>query len=218
MIPFCGGLLIGVSLFGLLPELAGEIGWAYGLPMYAAGYLGLFVVDRYLHNLCPACAPTHHHEHCAEPLHGFAVPLACAAAAHAFLDGWGLVSVSAGGGAGVRFAFPLAVFLHKLPEGLALGAIFRASAKTRAGALGWCVAAEAMTVAGGLAGAALTARLGSEWTNYPLAIAGGCFLYLGYHAVHGEFKRSGAGAAFGPGVAGMAGAAVVQQSVQWFWR
>lgn len=212
--PFSGGLLLGIALFGLLPELADEMGWMRGLPVYAAGYGLLLLVDRYLHAVCPSCAHSHHHEDCAASLHGFAGPLACAAAAHAFLDGWGLASVRAVPGAAeaVRLGFPVAVMLHKLPEGLALGAIFRASTKTRRGAMAWCALAESATLVGGWAGVALTPKLGSAWTNYPLALAGGCFLYLGYHAVHGEWRRGGVGAMVA-GAAGVAAAAVVQRGV-----
>jgi zinc transporter ZupT len=208
VIPFSGGILLGVSLFGLLPELAQEIGWVRGLPVFAAGYLLLMLLDRYVFAVCPSCSHDHNHSDCSSALHGYTVPLVLAAAAHAFLDGWGLVSVDNGASAGVRIAFPVAVMLHKLPEGLALGAIFRASTKSRGRALGWCVAAEAATVAGGLAGVRLTPLLGAGWTNYPLAIAGGAFLYLGYHAIHGKWRA---------GVTGVAGAAMLQQGARVLW-
>ena len=204
-IPFSGGILLGVSLFGLLPELAGEIGWLRGLPVFALGYLLVYLLDRYSFAVCPACSHDHNHNDCAQALHGFTVPLACAAAAHAFLDGWGLVSAQSGAGTGVRLAFPIAVLLHKFPEGLALGAILKASTKGRGAALAWCAVAESTTVLGGFAGLELTPRLGSAWTNYPLAVAGGCFLYLGYHAIHGRWKAA---------AGGIAGAAVLQQSAR----
>ncbi len=208
-IPFSGGILLGVSLFGLLPELAGELGWLRGLPVFAVGYVALHILDRYSFAVCPSCKHDHNHNDCAQPLHGFTVPLACAAAAHAFLDGWGLVSAQSGVSSGVKLVFPIAVMIHKLPEGLALGAILKASTKSRAGALGWCAAAESATVLGGLAGLELTPHLGSAWTNYPLAIAGGAFLYLGYHAIHGRWKTA---------IGGMAGAAVIQQGARVLFR
>ncbi len=49
VIPFSGGLLVGVALFGLLPELAGEIGWFRGVPVFLAGYLLLMWLDRRFH-------------------------------------------------------------------------------------------------------------------------------------------------------------------------
>ena len=50
---------------------------------------------------------------------------------------------------GLRVAVPLAVALHKLPEGIALGGILRASVGSRKVALGWAVLAEGATLAGG---------------------------------------------------------------------
>jgi zinc transporter ZupT len=207
-IPFSGGILLGVSLFGLLPELAREMGWVRGLPIFAAGYFLLMLLDRYAFAVCPSCSHDHDHSDCSSALHGYTVPLVLAAAAHAFLDGWGLVGSENGVSAGVRIAFPVAVMLHKLPEGLALGAIFRASTNSRGVALGWCVVAEAATVLGGVAGLRLTPHLGSGWTNYPLAITGGCFLYLGYHAIHGKWRA---------GATGVAGAAILQQGARVLW-
>ncbi len=184
VIPFSGGLLVGVAVFGLLPELAAEIGWLRGLPVFLAGYAAMWWLDRRFHG--------HHHE----PIQAgpeFTVPLLLAAGAHAFLDGWGLAAAGTGRAGGVRLAFRIAVMLHKAPEGLALGAIFRSTTGSRRKALGLCVLAEAATFAGGWSGLVLTPRLGSAWTNYPLALAGGAFLYLGYHAVGRPWLAAAAG-------------------------
>lgn len=211
VIAFSGGLLVGVALFGLLPELAGEIGWVKGLPVFAAGYFLLMWLDRRWHG--------HIHSDVAHSMPGFTdeftIPLLIAASMHAFLDGWGLASAGAGTSTGVRLAFPVAVMLHKAPEGLALGAIFRASTGSRGLAFGLCFLAEAATFAGGWAGGVLTPQWGTAWTNYPLAIAGGCFLYLGYHAVDGEWRRFGTRAVFAPALIGFMGAAAIQSGV---WR
>jgi len=189
---FSGILLLAVSLFGLLPELAREIGWFCSIPIFGAGYGLLYLIDRQTQTVCPACSDTHGHTHmdCDNALHGFTVPLACAAAAHAFLDGWGLSSVTAAAPQSIQVAFPAAVLLHKLPEGLALGAMMKASTSTRSQAFVWAAAAESATLVGAFAGIALTPHLGTAWTNYPLALAGGCFLYLGYHALHIGWTRA----------------------------
>jgi ZIP family zinc transporter len=187
-----GILLLAVSLFGLLPELAGEIGWWKSVPIFAAGYLLLFLIDRQTQTVCPACSHTHGHTHadCEAALHGFTVPLAVAAAVHAFIDGWGLAAVTASAPTSVKIAFPVAVLLHKMPEGLALGAILKSSTGTRPEAFAWAAAAESATLLGAFAGIALTPHLGTAWTNYPLALAGGSFLYLGYHALHIGWTRA----------------------------
>jgi hypothetical protein len=43
-----------------------------------------------------------------------------------------------------------------------------------------------------------------------LALAGGSFLYLGGHAVHGEMRRSGPIPAFFPALTGVAGSSVLR--------
>jgi zinc transporter ZupT len=205
VIPFSGGLLAGVALCGLLPELAGEIGWLQGVPIFATGYLLLAWLDRRFHH--------HIHMDVEQGNNGYTLPLVLAASAHAFLDGWGLAST--GHAEAVSVAFPVAVMLHKAPEGLALGAIFRSTTGSRGKGFGLCFVAEAVTFLGGWAGAVLTPKLGSAWTNYPLAIAGGAFLYLGYHAVEGEWRAFGSRSAWGPALVGFVGAAVLQSGI---WR
>jgi len=41
LIPLSGGLLVGVALFGLAPELVADMGWARGIALVVAGYLVL---------------------------------------------------------------------------------------------------------------------------------------------------------------------------------
>jgi zinc transporter ZupT len=214
MIPFGGGLLVGVSLFGMLPELASEGARWGGLLLFAAGYAALWVVNRLVYPVCPSCAHDHDHTGCEMPLHGFTGPLVAAAIIHSFLDGWSIVTAERATLVSMRLALPLAVVLHKIPEGMALGAILHASVSTRRAALAWCLLAQAPTLAGGAVGRLLTPRLASVWVSYPLAGAGGFLFYLGFHAVHGEWKRRGARAAFTPALAGAAGAAVLQQGAR----
>jgi zinc transporter ZupT len=214
MVPFAGGLLLGIALFGLLPELAEELGAARGLLLFGVGYLILHVINRRLFPVCPSCAHDHGHHVCSTALHGFAAPLVIAAAIHATLDGWSIVTAQAAAPAGVRLALPLAMVLHKIPEGIALGAILRAAVASRWSAFSWCVLCEGCTLAGGAAGLGLAPILGHTWTGYPLGIAGGTFVYLGFHAVHGEWKRRGAIPAFVPALTGAAGAAVLQRGAE----
>ncbi len=213
LIPLSGGLLIGVAVFGLVPELVLDIGWIRGLFLVSLGYALLKSLDRFAFSVCPACAHDHSHEHCAETLHGFAGPLLAATATHAFVDGWGLITVQMTRAdlLGAKTAVIAAVLLHKIPEGLALGTILRASVHRAGRALVLCAAVELATTAGGAAGLWLTP---ADWVNYPLAIAGGTFLFLGVHAVHGDWKRRGARPAFIPALAGAAGAAILQQGLR----
>ena len=214
MIPFAGGLLVGVAVFGLFPELVTEMGWPRGLALFAAGYALLLSINRFIFPVCPSCSHDHDHNACRSALHGFAAPLIVAAAVHSALDGWSIVTAEGAALPGVRLALPLAVVLHKIPEGIALGAILRAAVMSPFVAFAWCILAEGVTLIGGVAGLALAPHLGPAWVYCPLAIAGGFFFYLGFHAVHGEWKRRGAIPAFVPALTGAAGAAALQQGVQ----
>jgi len=218
VVPFSAGVLLGVSLFGLLPELAVELGWSISLLLFVAGYALLLLLNRFAYPVCPTCAHDHDHNSCATELHGFAAPLIVAAALHSFLDGWSIATVQLHVPLGLRVAVPEAVGLHKLPEGIALGGILRASVKSRTAALGWCVLAEGSTLAGGALGLLMAPHLGTAWITYPLGVAAGWIFYLGFHAVHEEWKRSGAAKAFLSALAGIAGAAAIQRGAETLLR
>ena len=183
-----GAVLIALSLIWVLPEAASHQGWLLALVWVATGFCLLWVIDHFVYPICPACSHPHHHEHCDAPLHGFAAPLLIAAAIHSFLDGWGLAA-SQQASEFVRVAFLVGIGVHKVPEGLALGAILRASLESHWKSLGACIAAEAMTLAGGAAAFGMAARMGVTWGGILLAAAAGTFIYLGYHAIEGELHR-----------------------------
>jgi zinc transporter ZupT len=214
MVPVGGGILMGVALLWVLPEMAAFWNWPVALAWVAGGFALLWIIDRYIYPVCPSCSHTHKYEHgheheqCRTELHGFGPPLLMAAGLHAALDGWSVVA--ADGSATLGGAFVLAVAVHKIPEGIALGVIARAALDSRQSALFWSAAAELMTLAGAGLEIGLAPYLGESVLHILLAIAGGAFVYLGGHAVHGEWRRRGMGAAVVPAVAGIAGLGVLR--------
>jgi len=218
VVPFSGGVLLGVAFFGLLPELGVELGWMISALLFGAGYFLLLLINRYVYPVCPACSHDHDHKACPTELHGFAGPLIAAAAVHSFLDGWSIATVQLAVPLGIRVAVPLAIALHKVPEGIALGGILRASMASPTAALGWCVVAEGTTFAGGALGFFLAPHLGSQWITYPLGVAAGWLAYLGYHAVHEEWKGRAPGLSFVAALSGMVGAAAVQRGAEALFR
>jgi zinc transporter ZupT len=218
VVPFSAGVLLGVAVFGLVPELAGEIGWLVSTLLFAGGYAALLLVNRYVYRVCPTCAHDHDHAACSTALHGFAAPLIAAAALHSFLDGWSIATVQFAAPLGLRVAVPVAIALHKLPEGIALGGILRASMGARSTALLWAIVAEGATLVGGASALLMGPGLGSAWITYPLGFAAGWIFYLGYHAVHEEWKRRGARTAFVSALGGVAGAAVIQRGAEALFR
>ncbi len=174
LVPFSGGLLAAIALFALIPETAEDIGWPVAVLAAAAGYGLLHLFDRYGVPVCPSCSHSH----------GFSGPLVTATAVHAFVDGWGMVAI--------RNSLPnattheatgaivAALLVHKIPEGLALGAILRMSEQKPGRAVLLSVLAEGPTVIGGMVG--LWAEQ-ARWIDYPLAAVGGAYLFLGFHAI-----------------------------------
>jgi len=205
MLPFSGGLLVGIALFWILPEI-GRIG-AVGL---IGGFIALWAIDRYLYPVCPTCAHTHSHESCSASLHGFAAPLLIAAALHSFFDGWSLAVAQEQGYENLKTAFLVGIGVHKLPEGLALGALLMAALGVEWKALSGAAAAQLMMLAGGFAGLMLTPHLSSAWGLGLLSVAAGAFVYLGYHAIDSEYQSRGAVTAMVPAVTGAVGAAVLR--------
>jgi hypothetical protein len=53
IVPFSGGLLMGISLFWALPELSQRLGWIAGSAWVASGFLLLLTIDRYVYPLFP---------------------------------------------------------------------------------------------------------------------------------------------------------------------
>ena len=218
ILPLSAGVLLGVAVFGLLPELAVELGWLVSLAFFIGGYAALVLLNRYGYPVCPGCSHDHDHAGCSSELHGFGIPLVLAAALHSFLDGWSIATVQLNVPLGLRVAVPLAVALHKVPEGIALGGILRAALKSRAQAMVWCTLAEGTTLLGGALGLIMAPRLGTEWITYPLGFTAGWLFYLGSHSVHEEWRRRGAKRAAFAALAGIAGAAVIQRGAEALFR
>ncbi len=207
LVPFSGGALIGISIFWVLPEMAGYLRWPIAMAWIAAGFGLLWMIDRYVYPVCPACSPGHEHDRCETRLHGFATPLLAAAALHSALDGWTSVAAQSSSFGG---ALVLGIAVHKIPEGIALGVIARAALERRGPALAWCAAAESATLAGAGLESLLAPFIGTFGLHALLALAGGSFLYLGGHAVHGESQRSGSAPAYVSALTGVAGSSVLR--------
>jgi zinc transporter ZupT len=208
LVPFGGGTLLGVGLFWVLPEMAESLAWPGALVWLASGCILLGLIDKFVHPVCPSCSPAHDHEHCSTRLHGFATPLLIASALHASLDGWSASASQSDVHLGP--AFLLSIAAHKVPEGLALGVISRAALRSRGAAIAWCTLAQSATLVGAGAESVLAPYLGAQTLHALLALAGGSFLYLGYHAIHGEIRRSGTSPALVPALTGMAGSSVLR--------
>lgn len=186
-----GGLLFGISLFWLLPEIAETVGRTTAAATALSVTAGLAVLDRALI----------HSGH--SPRHGVVAPLLVATAIHSFLDGWSVRALSVGPLANV--GVPIGLALHKLPEGIAIGWLTRRSMYSNSGhsngghskwkAAAAAGAAELFTLLGAYvepsANASGLARFGEWWSTAVTAIIAGGFLFFGFHAVLPYWKKAG---------------------------
>jgi zinc transporter ZupT len=208
--PFSGGVLLGVAGFWILPEIAEYLGWAMALAGLAGGFGLVWVIDRHVHAICPACSHTHVHEDCVNQLHGFAAPLLIASGVHSFFDGWGLAVAQTQGFEGLRTAFLLGVSIHKLPEAMAMGVLLLAATGKRMQTALGAIAAQSMLLVGGTVALMVAGQIGFTWSAMLLAAAAGTFAYLGYHAVEGGYRQRGMALTFVPAVTGAVGAAALK--------
>ena len=181
-----GGLLFGIGVFWLIPELAERTGLpeAACLAIAVCGILSLF--DHYL-------------EHASFTASRIVwTPLLVAAALHSLLDGWSVRALAVKSLPGIAVVVGLA--LHKVPEGLALGWLTGRSMPSRTQGVLLCSLAELCTVAGAWlemrADRSGVASFGLWWTALVLSVVAGSFLFFGFHTVVAERKKSGVIPAF----------------------
>ena len=168
LLGFTAGVLLGVVVFDLLPEMFDLNGGTTGVPnvmlTMAAGFLTLHVVERWfvVHSAQEESYGHHHH-----PTVGLTSALALSA--HSFMDGIGLgLGFQAGTATGVAVA--IAVISHDFADGLNTVAIMMRHRSNRRRAL----ALLALDALAPLMGAAVTLA----WTPDPDVLA----LYLGFFA------------------------------------
>jgi zinc transporter ZupT len=181
-----GGLLVGICLFWVFPEIAASVGWIAAIPLVLAVFGLLLILDNTLlhhgHDL-----PLHSHGASRSLL----IPLLIATAIHSFLDGWSVRALSAS--VLDRIAVGIGLGLHKIPEGIAVGWVVRRGLGRNAPAFGAAAAAELATLIGAWVeprAAASGYTLFGPWANaLVLAVVAGMFLFLGMHAIADERKN-----------------------------
>ncbi|MDP8982558.1 MAG: ZIP family metal transporter [Acidobacteriota bacterium] len=208
VVPFSGGVVVGVALFWMLPEIAADSGWLWAAAGVTAGFALLWSVDKFLYPVCPACAHSHDHHQCNAQLHGFAVPLIVASGVHSMMDGWALTIAQ--GQVGLKAAFTVGIAMHKLPEGLALGVLLLAALGSAWRAAVAITAVQSMMLVGAAAALYAGPHLNRQWMSGILAAAAGAFVYLGYHAIESEYRERGLATAALPAITGAAGAAALR--------
>jgi zinc transporter ZupT len=200
LISFSAGTLLGVALFGIVPECLEALPWWELLLAASSGYAVFFLISKYVYHVCPACAASHCEEAMAQRFSEIATAMMIALAIHCTIDG---LAIAAGEGAGetqsseagraVGISVVLAICVHKIPEGLALGALLLGAGLTFKKIMMRVTAVESTTLLGGVAGVLFLRNASGFWLALALANAGGGFLYLALHAILGELIKHHAG-------------------------
>ncbi len=188
LISLAAGTLLGVTVFSILPEGWEVMRWWELALAGGSGYVVFVLISRYVYHVCPACAASHFDEATTHRFSEIAGALIIALGVHSTMDG---VALAAGHEAGrlSDLSVLLAVCVHKVPEGLALGALLIGAGYSRGRAIAWVAAVEATTVLGGGLGLLFLDRISPVWLNAVLAHAGGGFVFLAAHAVLGELVK-----------------------------
>jgi zinc transporter ZupT len=192
MISLAAGTLLGVTLFIIIPECWTAMSfWQLAIAMIS-GYAVFFLVSRYVFHVCPACAASHFDEAATHRFSEIAAAMVIALGLHSTLDGLALALGKEAELLGhIDTSLLLAICIHKVPEGLALGALLLASGLSRWKALGWVAAVEATTLLGGILGLWVMPHASGLWMDLVLAHVGGGFIFLAFHAVFGELVKHG---------------------------
>jgi ZIP family zinc transporter/zinc and cadmium transporter len=193
LISVAAGTLLGVTLFAIMPETLATNPWWAVLIAAATGYALFFLISKYVHHVCPACAASHFDADAARHFSEIATALIFALAIHSTSDG---IALGIGGHsdrteANGNWSLFVALCIHKLPEGLALGSLLIGAGFGRARTFTWVAATEATTLLGGVLGFFFLANASSFWLGLIMAHVGGGFFYLAAHAVLGEMVKHG---------------------------
>jgi len=203
MISVAAGTLLGVTLFSILPESCHAMRWWELAVAAGSGYAVFGLLSRYVFHVCPACAASHFDETTTHHFSEIAGALVVALAVHSTMDGVALAAGHEAGGE-MDLSMLVAVCAHKVPEGLALGALLLGAGLRRGRVLAWVAAVEATTPLGCALGLWGLRHVNEWWIAAVLAHAGGGFVFLAAHAVLGELMKHGKAVVLGAFAAGVA--------------
>jgi zinc transporter ZupT len=195
LISLGAGTLLGVTVFAILPESLVALRWWGVVLAMGSGYALFSIISKYVYHICPACAASHFDESATHHFAEIAAAMMLALAIHCTADGLALAAghqaeaSHAPGGRVLDLSLILAVCVHKVPEGLALGALLLGAGFNRAQTLMRVAAVESTTLLGGILGWLFFRQASLFWLDAAVAHVGGGFLFLAVHAVFGEILK-----------------------------
>jgi zinc transporter ZupT len=218
VLPWTAGLLLGIAVFWILPEMAESRGWTATLAGVSGILLLLGLIDRYVYPICPFCAAgIHSHEH-SDPAAGachhaltIGWPLLAAGCLHVFFDGWTIALSQSDPLSHSAAALSWGVTIHKIPESVAIGLLAGRLARNRGMAVGAVLLLQAVMASGG-ALALFAGQVDRRWADLSAIPACAFLLLFGLLTLQQEWQSNGralAVRALMPGLLGCGLAALV---------
>jgi zinc transporter ZupT len=195
LLPWTAGILLGVSFFWILPEIAQEHGLFTALGGVVPLVALLVWIDRYAYPICPFCIENLHAPHAAAGRFSrravrIGWPLLIVGCVHVFLDGWAIGLARSGGVSAATAALSYGVIVHKIPESVAIGIVAARLTHSRMWALATVGLIQACMLAGSLfsifSGYRDIASL--EFFSIP---ACACLILFGFLALEDEWRLNG---------------------------
>jgi hypothetical protein len=209
------GILLGVGLFWILPDITQSAGIAHAFFSVGIATAALYAVDRFVYPVCPCCS-RYGDVHCSRPAQAL-LPLVIAIGVHNIFDGW-TADVAAHAGSMLRSGIATGLIAHKIPEGLVFGMMLRSASRNRS-ALLWSAFLTGSCILAGFAmhnGSTLLAT--SSVLTLSLAIACASFLFVGLHTFQQQRQENGIKPALLSLMAGIAGTVVVERGLSLAFR
>jgi len=195
LISLGAGTLLGVTIFAILPESFEGLRWWGVLLAFGSGYGVFALISKYVYHICPACAASHFDEATTHRFSEIASAMMLALSIHCTADGLALAAgreahaSHESRGSVLDFSLVVAVCVHKVPEGLALGALLLGAGLSPAKVVLRVACVEATTLLGGVVGWSFLQQVSDAWLDAVVAHVGGGFLFLASHAVFGEIFK-----------------------------
>lgn len=189
LISFAAGTLLATTLLHIVPETWGVVPFPALLAALFSGYVLFYLISRYVFHVCPACAASHFEEQEASRFKSVVVLLAIALTVHSLMDGIAIAlgeELGTSGGHSIFFT----IAIHKLPEGLALCALFLRSGLNRQNSLISTLGFELSTIAGWVVGKYfMQGAADVQWIDLMLLHISGGFIFLALHATLNEARH-----------------------------
>lgn len=186
LISLSAGGLFGASIFTLIPESLDSLNTIEVILGILSGYFLFWLLTKYYSHVCPACSASHFDARTTKKFSDIVRTLLIALSIHSFLDGIA-VSTNAKLHDIYQSTVFIAVFAHKLPEGLALASLMISSNYSRKKIIVYVAAVELITILGAIVGNfVLNYYVSEKLVGIIMSHIAGGFIFLASHAVLGE--------------------------------